>query len=599
MAFEYKNNPLDAGTYRVTSNFGYRTPPKTSTGYGTAQHKGIDLGTSGRSVPIYSVSDGVVRTVAYDHDGYGHYIIIDHSDGVETRYAHMASSSNLQEGQRVTAGTQIGNVGTTGSSSGLHLHFEIRVKGNPIDPAPYISSGGTTILSPSYDATIDVEPPSEVDSYPPAITMDAGGSVIGQRVSDVTEQPIFAYVNIRIGDDKIILSTEPARPNIIQSFEFTRLDGAGETAIFTLFDNGDDNLPTYGANGDSWDWVELEEILAKYYNNIYIEYGYYGTGKKSQLYKHLLLNYNISFVSTGVILSIESISEGAVQNLTQQSLTLNTYNPTEAAKMICESLGYKVLPENFDPSDDIVSATPFNMVEDYPVTYIQEVLIPLASKEGQELFSFDLEYDPINDETIAYFKREGYGQANQVQDMKTYIYQRGYDSSVIDFTVDIKGVFGGNGTFQVATEYRSSVFDTKTKDPVDYKVSKSDVVTAATGESTHTRTEQSNPLVDSAGYSPDQMKSKLYYHMKSMQYDSYEATLTIVGDPTIKLHEFIRIINVTERGYYHHTSGVYWVEGITDSIQGGSMTTTLKLIKNATAGDLDGLEIINPKIPVK
>lgn len=574
MAFVYKNNPLAPGTYTISSKFGYRSSISTSKGNTSSSHKGIDLATyGGSSDPIYAVADGVVSKIAYDDDGYGHYIVLEHSDEVETLYAHMAEQSPLSEGSSVSAGMVIGNVGSTGSSTGPHLHFEIVIKGKRVDPAPYIESGGTTVVSEDY-----TEDDSAGDITSSNYVVEAGGTTIGQRVSGTTTQPVHAFINIYYGDNQTLLATTPAKPNMIQSFEYSRLDGAGETVIFSIFDDN---------------WEEIESILSAHYDKIFIQYGYYGTGLKSKLYKVLLLDYSISFHSTGTIISVEAVSEGVVSNLNPVTMALNTYNPTEAVKTICRELGYKVLDENFDSSKDIVADNPFNIIEENPISYIQYTIIPQAAEEGEELFSFDI--DP--DGTV-YFKRESYDSTN-VDNLRTYIYQKGYDSNVIDFHVDVKGIFGGSGTFNLATEYRSSVFDTKTKESQSYSANKSSVVTVATGDSSFTRSDQSASLLDSAGYSPSQMKNQLYYRMKSMTNDAYGATLTIVGDPSINVHEFVRLINVTDKGHLHHTSGVYWIEGVTDSIHAGEMITVLKLIKNATAGDIDGLEIINPKLMIK
>jgi len=569
---------LKDGTYTITSTFGYRKPMDTSKGTTSSEHKGIDLGTyGGAAEPIFAVADGTVARVGSDPDGYGYYVYLDHDGGVRTVYAHMIEKSQLIEGNPISAGEQIGNVGSTGNSTGPHLHFEIIVGGDKVDPTPYIEHGGPTYLSASYTpgSNLNLEDVLLEDihkSYHSVV--DAGGTTVGQRVSGATPQPVHAFVNIYVGDNQTLLATNPARPNFIQSFEYSRLDGAGESVIFTVFDDN---------------WQEMEKVLAANYNNIYIEYGYYGIGVKSKRVKLMLLNYSLSFEDTGTILSVEAVTEGVVDNLTQTSIVLDTYNPTEAVKKICEYLGYTVLDENFDESQDVQADNPFNIIEDFPITYIYDTIIPQASQVGEELFSFD-----IDSEGVAYFKREGYS-TTRTDNLRTYIVRKGYDSSVIDFTVDIKGVFGGSGTFEIATEYRSSVFDTKTKNQEYYEVNKGDTITTATGDIVHTKFDQSSVLVEQSGYTPSQTKSRVYYDMKSMIHDGYSATLTILGDPTIQIHDFVRVINMTDSGHLHHTSGVYWIQGITDSIQGGSMTTTLKLLKNATAGDIDGLEILHSK----
>ena len=98
-------------------------------------HAGQDWGGS-RGTPIRATADGTV-TFAGRQSGYGNIIIIQHDFGFETRYAHLSSIS-VSVGQRVSRGDRIGGMGNTGRSTGTHLHYEIRVGGNPINPLTYI-----------------------------------------------------------------------------------------------------------------------------------------------------------------------------------------------------------------------------------------------------------------------------------------------------------------------------------------------------------------------------------------------------------------------------------------------------------------------------
>lgn len=117
----------------VTSEFGYRKDPFTGQ---TKGHGGIDLGLP-KGTPIRSVIDGTVYLTRYSPTGYGYHIMIDHGGGFITLYAHC-SKILVREGQKVKAGDIIGEVGSTGRSTGNHLHFEIRINGEKKNPRNYL-----------------------------------------------------------------------------------------------------------------------------------------------------------------------------------------------------------------------------------------------------------------------------------------------------------------------------------------------------------------------------------------------------------------------------------------------------------------------------
>ncbi len=116
----------------VTSEFGGRIHPITKVWEG---HGGIDIGKP-YGTPIYASLSGVVVYATWDNS-YGYFVKIDHGNGFETLYAH--NSKNLvTAGQIVTTGEKIAEVGSTGDSTGNHLHFEVRVNGEPIEPRNYL-----------------------------------------------------------------------------------------------------------------------------------------------------------------------------------------------------------------------------------------------------------------------------------------------------------------------------------------------------------------------------------------------------------------------------------------------------------------------------
>lgn len=122
-----------------------RTKRNITTGYyGYSGHTGVDFACPG-GTPIVAVKSGVVVTSTAlkrangSYRSYGEYIVINHYDGTMTLYAHMLPGSRMvHKGDTVVQGQQIGQVGTTGNSTGNHLHFEVRVNGSPVNPTPYL-----------------------------------------------------------------------------------------------------------------------------------------------------------------------------------------------------------------------------------------------------------------------------------------------------------------------------------------------------------------------------------------------------------------------------------------------------------------------------
>lgn len=127
-------SPLGKGwRAMVTSEFGGRTDPLTGKWVG---HSGLDLGAA-KGTSIRSAKAGTVKTVVYGSTGYGYYLTIDHGNGMVTLYGHC-SQILVREGQTVKAGETIAKVGSTGRSTGNHLHFEVRINGSAKNPRNYL-----------------------------------------------------------------------------------------------------------------------------------------------------------------------------------------------------------------------------------------------------------------------------------------------------------------------------------------------------------------------------------------------------------------------------------------------------------------------------
>ncbi len=119
----------------VTSSFGTRIDPFLGE---PAMHTGVDF-RARAGLPIPATAAGTV-TAAGPNGGYGNMVEIDHGNGVSTRYAHL-SAIDVKVGQVVSKGTIVGKAGSTGRSTAPHLHYEVRVDGEPINPLTYIAAG--------------------------------------------------------------------------------------------------------------------------------------------------------------------------------------------------------------------------------------------------------------------------------------------------------------------------------------------------------------------------------------------------------------------------------------------------------------------------
>lgn len=123
---------MPVSNFNYTSGFGGRYDPFNG---GAAFHAGVDMaGATGE--PIVAAAPGTVIRAGW-FGGYGNCIEIDHGHGLSTRYGHL-SQIGVRAGDRIVAGNQIGRMGSTGHSTGSHLHFEVRVDGRAVDPMPYI-----------------------------------------------------------------------------------------------------------------------------------------------------------------------------------------------------------------------------------------------------------------------------------------------------------------------------------------------------------------------------------------------------------------------------------------------------------------------------
>ncbi len=122
----------------LLSGFGYRLHPIHKI---MKMHAGIDF-SAPQGTAIQVTGDGVVLKVEHDRSGYGLHVIVDHGYGYQTLYGHM-SAVNVREGEKVKKGHQLGKVGSSGTSTAPHCHYEVHYKGKPVNPVDYVLDGLT------------------------------------------------------------------------------------------------------------------------------------------------------------------------------------------------------------------------------------------------------------------------------------------------------------------------------------------------------------------------------------------------------------------------------------------------------------------------
>ena len=133
---------------RLSSDYGMRIHPVLG---GRRGHKGVDLaGPTG--TPIHAAADGVVSRADW-FSSYGLYVSLEHGGSLQTRYGHM-SRLDVAAGQRVHKGDVIGYVGSTGRSTGPHLHYEVRIAGAAVNPVPYLQVGAYQQAFASADPSL-------------------------------------------------------------------------------------------------------------------------------------------------------------------------------------------------------------------------------------------------------------------------------------------------------------------------------------------------------------------------------------------------------------------------------------------------------------
>ena len=392
---------------------------------------------------------------------------------------------------------------------------------------------------------------------------------------------------------------ENRAPEYIQSFEFNRIDTGG-TFILTIFDKN---------------WDEVEYVFNQGFQHIQIRYGWV-TGLTSPLYTCSASTYSIDFKNAGVIMSINGIVEGlspsgapglignpdvsldsssysstssSLPNTSLVTIDTQTINPTEAVKSIAQSQGWAI--GTYVETEDIQLANEdsISMIKEYPITYINSIISPYSvSKNGVSGFRFYLD-NSTNPPTSHFVPASS---AMSLAASKTYVYAKGVNTSVIDLSLNINGVFGGTGSTSTVTQSTVQTIDPITKEVLGNSTNTNEQT--ATNESgyTHTPSNQASTFGASGVSAAQATAAQMYAMTTAAGAIPYSGSLTILGDPSINLMDTIMIAVITNKGNLHAASGVYMInEMVADSIQGGKFLTSMKVMKGTMPV---GLEEVTP-----
>lgn len=187
------------GAFTVTSEYGMRYNPGPF-GPGVYKlHNGIDLVMTGTSKTVVAANGGVVSALPNEPTGGGNSVVVDHGDGVTTVYMHLASRA-VSVGEKVWPGMPLGIEGSTGNSTGPHLHFTVKVNGQPVNPREWLTTQGLTVPATGGTAAAPPAVPTAPAGSTPSKTPNL---ILATPTSDtITAKPVVASLPTQVGPYK-------------------------------------------------------------------------------------------------------------------------------------------------------------------------------------------------------------------------------------------------------------------------------------------------------------------------------------------------------------------------------------------------------------
>lgn len=326
--------------------------------------------------------------------------------------------------------------------------------------------------------------------------------------------------------------------------------------------------------------ILLEEEIRNGYDKVTFKYGY-ANGPVSSLYECTITNYGLDFQSTGAVLTLNCVTKGTSNNESKSKVYKNGIDDAirEIAKEENWEVG-KLEPTNevLDSEGELKTLERNNMSA---TEFITSVLIPISTSKSTGIGGYKIWFtDSANKVVINY--APPYNVEESDADFRTkakyqYEWGTGKNSEVLSFSPNIESISGNFSDDTMSVE--ATTLDTISNNLYAFKYSNGNNYYKLDGSGNMVA--YNNPIkLNSSSLSYSELKNKsiaMWYIMSNRQ---YEATLEITGNPNLDIMDKISITMLNRYGLPHHSTGVYTITGIDDSISGGNFTTTLSLIRN-------------------
>lgn len=344
--------------------------------------------------------------------------------------------------------------------------------------------------------------------------------------------------------------------------------------------------------------MEMEGILTKGYDNISFKYGWEGEGDtfKSPLYGGMALDYKMSFESGSAILEINGITNIVKSYVSKRKKVYHKggrpLKPMKVHEIINDIADYEdwnvgEIEEAKDVIDEENKERIFRQKEESSLKFIKKSLIPIVKSKKTGKGGYVLWFEDESSKPKVNFAPVDYSK----EPTKEYVYKLNTErSNVLSFSADYSGtLYMTQGNDTILSRYLESVSNDPTETVRDNSNDGGQII----AEEKKGDTSDSKVMLNKSSSSEKEMIDKQDAYRHKYQAEAYGASLEILGDPSIKVFDTIIVIVVTKGGYIHHSSGLYMIREVRDSLDAGDFRTTLELTRDTSRkGKLEAMGIV-------